>query len=340
MRINLVLPPATQGGILEKFALRLQENANSLGHSAQITEVPDPTADINHWMIYHLVTGKPLRGSFLITHVDSVYRLHMIRRALATASLGICLSSETRNLLTTKGIPEEKTCYVIPGIDGQAKPRRLIIGLTTHIYDNHCKREDVLLDAVKKIPLDLVRFEIFGKGWEKIIPHLENRGAEVVWEKPSPDYLSDYQKITQRLPYFDYYLYMGMDEGSMGFLDALAAGVPTIVTPQGFHLDIPHGITYPFFSAEQLADILVKLQDEKRMRAGSVKERSWLEYTRRHVLFWQAILDGYSGDFQALFPDKSSVYDGIRIDERTARQEKWLFYTRPIRNLVARLNKK
>ncbi len=340
MRINLVLPPSAQGGILEKFALRLQENAAALGHSVQIMDDPDPSAEINHWMIYHVVAGKPVNGSFLITHVDSVYRLQMIRRALKTTTLGICLSNETRNFLTEKGIPSNRTCYIVPGTDARAKPRRLVIGLTTHIYENHCKREDVLLDAVKNIPLDLIRFEIFGKGWEHIIPKLESRGAEVVWEKPSADYLDDYQKITQRLPYFDYYLYMGMDEGSMGFLDALAAGVPTIVTPQGFHLDIPNGITYPFYSADQLADILKQLQDEKQARADSVKEHTWLEYSRRHVLLWQAILDGYTGDFQTLLPDKPSGYAGLRIDERTKREEDWKFYTRPFRNLLARFTKK
>ncbi|HWQ46664.1 MAG TPA: hypothetical protein VN376_07345 [Longilinea sp.] len=340
MRINLVLPPPTQGGILEKFAVRLQENTASFGHSAAISEDPDPSADINHWMIYHIVKGDHLPGSFLITHVDSVYRLQMICRAMDTTNIGICLSSETRSFLTGKGIDPNRTCYIIPGTDAAAKPRRIIIGLTTHIYDNHCKREEVLLDAVKKIPLDLVRFEIYGKGWEAIIPKLESRGAEVVWEKPSADYLDDYQKITQRLPYFDYYLYMGLDEGSMGFLDALAAGIPTIVTPQGFHLDIPNGITYPFFTADQLAGILKKLQDEKRGLVDSVKERTWHDYTHRHVVVWQAILDGFKGDYQSLVSYPSNAMPNISPDKQIARQEKWNFYTRPIRNLLTRLIKR
>jgi len=47
----------------------------------------------------------------------------------------------------------------------------------------------------------------------------------------------DYEVYKELIPTLDYYLYVGKDEGQMGFIDALAAGIPTIVTPQGFHLD-------------------------------------------------------------------------------------------------------
>ena len=53
--------------------------------------------------------------------------------------------------------------------------------------------------------------------------------------------------------YWIIYFFFGMDEGSMGFLDALAAGVQTIVTPQGFHLDAKGGITY---SGETVSDFV------------------------------------------------------------------------------------
>ena len=45
----------------------------------------------------------------------------------------------------------------------------------------------------------------------------------------------------------------------MPFLDALAAGVETIVTRQGFHLDIEDGITHGFLTGPELIEIFREL---------------------------------------------------------------------------------
>ena len=50
---------------------------------------------------------------------------------------------------------------------------------------------------------------------------------------------------------------MGMDEGQMGVLDAHAAGVKTIVTSQGYHLDLKNSVTYPFEKFDSLLDIFL-----------------------------------------------------------------------------------
>ena len=66
-------------------------------------------------------------------------------------------------------------------------------------------------------------------------------------KEPSDNYRVDYDEIKSHVPYFDYYFYPGLDEGSLGTLDALAAGVKTIVTNQGFHLDLTNGVTHGFW---------------------------------------------------------------------------------------------
>jgi hypothetical protein len=105
MHVHLVLPSASKGWILEKFALRLSENLSNWGVESDLSERPDPHADLNHWMIYHVVQGKhSTPGTFLVTHVDSIWRLQMVKRALNTADIGICLSSDTVNQLVRYGI--------------------------------------------------------------------------------------------------------------------------------------------------------------------------------------------------------------------------------------------
>jgi hypothetical protein len=217
-KVSLVLPRFSRGGILEKFALRLGEHLPSLGFEPVISDQPLPEAAINHWLIYHNVGGKYQRGSFMITHVDSFWRLRMVRKALHTTDFGICLSKDTLNFLAEKGVPAQQLRAITPGYDGDIKPRRVVIGLTTHLYPNKCKREDVLLEVCQKRRLDDFRFVIFGNGWEPVLPVLLDAGAEVEHTPGTQDYLADYQKIKAAVPFFDYYLYMGLDEGSMGIL--------------------------------------------------------------------------------------------------------------------------
>ena len=103
-----------------------------------------------------------------------------------------------------------------------------------------------------------------------------------------------YEAILGRLTHFDYYLYMGWDEGSMGTLDALAAGVKTIVTPQGFHLDLPGGITHSFHDGRELVEVFRSIAADRQQRIDSVKDLTWTEYARKHAIVWRALLDGRS----------------------------------------------
>ena len=90
----------------------------------------------------------------------------------------------------------------------------------------------------------------------------------------------------------DYFLYLSGDEGSMGFIDALAAGVKTIVQPQGFHLDAPGGITHPFTTFEELAGVFAGRAAEKRQRQGAVGAWTWENYARQHLAIWEKCLQG------------------------------------------------
>ena len=154
--------------------------------------------------------------------------------------------------------------------------------------------------------LDAFHFEIIGAGWEGVIPLLESAGATVQSYPGTNDGAADYKLNLERVPNFDYYLYLGFDEGSMGFLDALAAGVPTIVTPQGFHLDVNNGIAHAFSDAAELGVILEQIASERQDRINSVAGLSWNEYARQHALVWRAILAGESASVSELLHEETA----------------------------------
>ena len=193
----------------------------------------------------------------------------------------------------------------MPGHDFVAKPRRIVVGLTTRVYPDGRKREFMLEALAANMPLDALRFRIFGAGWEKVIPKLRAAGAEVDYYPGTDDYAADYQEIVDAIPDFDYYLYMGRDEGSLGTLDALSAGVKTIVAPQGFHCDLPHGITHPFWEQEELNAVFLEIIGGLNQRIDAVSQFSWREYSRQHVLLWRALSDGRVSDHIDRSSDKS-----------------------------------
>lgn len=295
-----------RGWILEKMAVRLAENLADWNVAAQISYLPSPQADINHWMHYLYLEGDLYSKSTLsITHVDRPVKLHILKQRMKKVDMGICMSRMTLEQLVLSGIPRQKLCYITPAHDGKVKPKRIVIGITSQIRPDGAKREDVLIRMAQTIRLDAFHFEIVGPNWENVIPYFQAAGATVDY---SPGmYLGSndnhLELVLERLNRFDYYLYMGWDEGSMGFLDALAAGIPTIVTPQGFHLDINNGITHSFTDTPDICAIFKKLAHERQSRIDSVSGLTWNEYARQHAMVWHALAAGRQEGLGALLHD-------------------------------------
>lgn len=302
-RMTACLVLKDRGWILEKMAVRLAEHLLRWNVQAEIAAFPSQSADVNHWMLYTDMGGTPHGiNTLLITHVDRAAKLYILKRRLVKSQLGICLSRMTREQLVLAGIPRERLCFITPAHDGILAPRRIVIGITTQLRNDGAKREDLLLDMARTMTLESFHFEIIGPRWEKVLPVLRAAGATVRYT--SGAYQRDNQEhlklVHEGLQMFDYYLYFGFDEGSMGFLDALAAGVPTITTPQGFHIDINGGITHAFTSSAELSAIFRQLSDERQKRIDSVAGLTWNEYARQHALVWRALKENRPQDLEQL----------------------------------------
>lgn len=293
-QVHLVLTPDNKSWIIEKMAGRIAEHAPEFGFEVSTGESERPDADLNHWMSYAFA-NVPHRtpATMLITHLDDPYKVGLVKNELASGvDIGIALSSHTVDMLTAAGAAPESLAFAVPGHDFAAAPRRIVIGLTTRLYPDGRKREAMLIALASHMRLDRFRFEIFGSGWDEVIPRLEAAGAEVRYWPGTSDFRADYLKMVQHIPGFDYYLYLGRDEGSLGTLDALAAGVKTIVTPQGFHVDLPGGITHPVWSQEDLEKVFATLDRELALRTAAVEALSWRTYAQAHTIVWRAILQG------------------------------------------------
>ncbi len=302
MKINLVCNEPKW--IFHKFAVRMQENMEKAGIDVTVSDRSSEDADINHHIQFATYETYP-NDTLMITHIDCGLLFERLREQLKTAKLGICMSKETMDNLVRWGIDRQKLCYINPAHDGVIRPRKKVIGIThkTHEYDMR-KRISALYEMLEGIDPGYFKFSIMGAGWTNVIKRLNEMGFET-------DYYPDFDMDTyiSLMPTFDYYLFFGFDEGSMGYLDALAAGVKTIVTPQGFHLDNDCPIDYPCRTVKDFHDAFMDIQKDVERRTASVGDWTWENYTKKHIAIWEYILR--RKDLNDLYVDQLRYEDGI-----------------------------
>lgn len=292
------------GWILNKFAVKMKEELEKRGYKCSIDDTVDPLADVNHHVSY--ASCEPIvsdyNETFMITHIDSYNKIEFLKHQLEKAKMGICMSRETMERLASYGIPREKICYINPAQDGVIKPKKYVLGITHKTHEDHRKNEHILVDLCKSLDPEYFAFKIMGAGWEQIVVSVKDMGFQI-------DYYDefDYEEYVNLIPSLDYYLFWGFDEGSMGFLDALQAGVETIVTPQGYHLDVKNGIKYACRTLDDFADVLLQLQEKRRKTVESVRDWTWGNYVDKHLELWNYLL----GNEEEIYKNQHKYEDGI-----------------------------
>jgi len=296
LRVHMVCGEDPDSWILGKFAKNLVSELEKLGMEATLGDAPDQAADINHYVIFlHYTLKNPAppspqtsgKSTLMVTHVDDFRRLDQLKQALESADLAICMSRQTVAQLTASGLPTGKLTFVPPAHDGIITPRPTVIGITTRIYDDGRKKEHWIANLAPLIAPSDFSFRIMGEGWSELVAALRSDGFEVTYDEAFAPH-----KYHELFTAIDYYLYLGEDEGSMGFVDALAAGVKTIVAPQGFHLDAPGGITYPVKSFADLANAFDDIAEKKVCRVAAVADWTWDAYAQQHAAIWRALAAG------------------------------------------------
>lgn len=271
---------------------RLADALRELDCDVGVGPAPDPDAHINHWMSFAFAVGCPATlNTMFVTHADDPYKIGLIQKKLSgPIQMALCMSPHAREELIGFGIPANRLWYSLPALDAPVGPRRIRIGITTRVYDDGRKRESFLRRLAADLPLHRFHFDIYGSGWDSVIHSLEVAGAKISYDPGTENWQDDYARIRAAIPYFDYYLYLGMDEGSLGTLDAVTAGIKTIVTAQGFHLSIPGGITHPFTQYDELKAIFIALDRQSGDAVSILSAWNWGNYAREHVDIWNVLL--------------------------------------------------
>lgn len=281
-----IIDASKEGWILSKFAEEMKKSLELLGVKVTITDKFEKDASINHYVIYYDIHDTVNeKTTFMITHVECMEKIALIKHYISQGATGICMSKEVMDKLVLNGVPRNKICYINPAHDDVIKPKKFIIGITHRVYTNDFrKRDSMIIDVCKNLDHDFFALKIMGSGWEEIVQELKNLNFDVT-------YFPEFNKETynELIPSLDFFYYDGWDEGNMGYLDALSAGITSLVTPQGYHLDM--GVNTIFCrTVYDFSNELNKYANNRKIICNSVKDANWELYTYKHIEIWTYLL--------------------------------------------------
>ena len=310
MRVRIVCYEDLDQWILGKFAKRLRDGLLDQGVAVDVAKTPDPSADVNHHIIYLDRIGRAGQiDTAMVTHVDEIGKVRLLRGMMGDLDAAVCMSRQAVDELAAQGLPRSRLIAIQPAHDGTLAPRPMVFGITSKVHADGRKREWMLAEVAAELDPSEARFRIMGEGWEPQIANLQNRGFVVEHE---PAFTAEVYQAW--MPTLDYYLYFGCDEGSMGYLDAVAAGVKTIVTAQGFHLDVLGGITHPFTSVAELRAVITAIVRDRRRPLAGIAGWTWSAYARRHRDLWEHLLAQPAAARSV--PDDAAPGNGLGIAAR------------------------
>ena len=273
MKINLInYEAAFQGnGILTKFAERMRDELLKLGHLVNVTPYAVEDFDIYHHINYLPYDKGEGINTLMITHINFKDKLERLRQHMRTADKGICMSEQMIDELVAEGFDRGKLTFVLPAHDGDFVP--IPVAILTNVYPDGCKREEMLINLCKKIDKSRFLFRIMGKSWNT--DALQRDGINF-------EYYPEFNRSFQNgfLQDSKYYLYFGLDQGSMALLDAKRAGCICIAPDDGFDRGL---VDLPFTTQKELNDIFLKIQEPK------IPDWTWENYTKKHVEIWGSL---------------------------------------------------
>jgi hypothetical protein len=304
MKIYLLLPSRSNEWVFGKIATKLVNGLKARDIRVELVDKIGGDLVGSNNVVHHLSFVSAYNvpnavNTCMVTHLDDKTKIAFVAQLLNDGhDMAISMSSETSRILSCESKLPDNVCYVPPANDPNMPIKKIIIGITTRLYSDGRKRESMLIDLAKYCDLKFFQFRIIGKGWDDVVIKLRSMGVDVIYYSARSERDLSYDQIRKVVSRCEYYMYLGQDEGSLGTLDALAAGVKTIITPQGFHLDLKNGITHSISGLQSLINTFNNIRIEKAAIMDSVARLTWELYVERHIAVWQACIAKETANLQ------------------------------------------
>ena len=288
MKINIINLDK-EGWILTKFAKKMYLHLKLMKYQCFLSKKARKDVDINHSIIFLFLKDKQALfpektiNTTMLTHVNDDFRYRKVKSISKFLDAGITMSKNHMDFIKKKNLGIKKLFSVLPPHDNDLEIKKIHIGIFSNLYNDGRKNEGFFEKIFCNLDSNLFKISIIGKGWQEIVFKLRKQKIEVNFYKKffRTIYISELRKI-------DYLIYLGNDEGSMTFMDAIQLGIKTIMIPQGFQYDLKKLITYPLKKdLSNLPMILKKLSLDKKKFLIYKEKLTWRYYVEEHLKIWK-----------------------------------------------------
>jgi len=290
MKINIINLDK-EGWILTKFAKKMYLHLKLMKYECFLSKKARKDVDINHSIIFLFLKDKQALfpektiNTTMLTHVNDDFRYRKVKSISKFLDAGITMSKNHMDFIKKKNLGIKKLFSVLPPHDNDLEIKKIHIGIFSNLYNDGRKNEGFFEKIFCNLDNNLFKLSIIGKGWQEIVLKLRKQKIEVNFYKNffRTIYINEMRKI-------DYLIYLGNDEGSMTFMDAIQLGIKTIMIPQGFQYDLKKLITYPLKKdLSNLPMILKKLSLEKKKFLFYKEKLTWRYYVEEHLKIWKSL---------------------------------------------------
>ena len=290
MKINIINLDK-EGWILTKFAKKMYLHLKLMKYQCFLSKKAREDVDINHSIIFLFLKDKQALfpektiNTTMLTHVNDDFRYRKVKSISKFLDAGIAMSKNHMDFIKKKNLGIKKLFAVLPPHDNDLEIKKIHIGIFSNLYNDGRKNEAFFEKVFCNLDNNLFKLSIIGKGWQEIVLKLRKQKIEVNFYKKffRTIYISELRKI-------DYLIYLGNDEGSMTFMDAIQLGIKTIMIPQGFQYDLKKLITYPLKKdLSNLPMVLKKLSLEKKKFLIYKEKLTWRYYVEEHLKIWKSL---------------------------------------------------
>lgn len=286
MKINIVLP-LKDNWIFQDIANNLRKELKKKNYVV-ISKYPKKNFDVYHHISYLNCNYKKIYinkiNTTLVTHIDSINKFIILLKLNKYIDNYIVQSKDTQEKLK-KYINKKKLKVIYFPANDLIPVKKINLGYFANRYSDGRKNENILENTLKKLDPNFIRLTIIGSSWKENINRYKKLGFEINYIKKF--IIKKYIKIISTI---DYLIYLGFDEGSLSFMDALRAGIKTIVTHQGFQKDFGKYNDYKIKNIRyDFEKIITKIQKEIKSKVNFSKKFTYKYLSQRHLEVWKKI---------------------------------------------------
>jgi hypothetical protein len=280
-----ILHSSLDSWVLRKYAFRLAQSLNALGYEAKVGDnIANSKGFSNLIVANYPLYRKKWRKDFdtvgvFLTHAETLIKKIEFRYLLNNSDYVLTMS-ESDAVYNFNELDLGRNIFKAPLPDfGDNKILPFQISIFSNVYTDGRKKEDMLINWLKKNQNANVLIKLIGYGWLEIAKNLEK--MQISYQISCITSKTDFEYTLQQ-DFFsrsDVSLYMGNDGGALNIYDAFRFKVSPLVRKMGYSGELASKVGANNFENDaDFYTLLDSAYEEHQLRGIELENSSFDNY--------------------------------------------------------------